>query len=356
MLAEILIRMVLEYLGVRDRQDHDLVRRIGSSRSAVRAIGASLPWSPDRTPSLNIPNLSLNPALRLSFAGKPSQTLDVEYSSSHVPSFADVSWIHAADKTILEVGDDTLFLPEETESGAACIDEQPEETASPPQDPEAMAKISALEVELANLRAQLAQVVKHQESVSIAVGPVSVAAPTPVCPAVAPPPPPPPPPPGLITPDQVNVIEQIRRSRAARKGLAVSDMPSTEDDKLDMGQVIKQIGSVKLRSVQRSPGGTPIRQKPLSDANDPATIIANALQRKFARTNLSPGPAAGCGDDDSDFENQEPVPVVRAAAVLKKAAAAPRRVISPRRKSGISPRSSKQPFGQHLLRKTSSRT
>ena len=43
----------------------------------------------------------------------------------------------------------------------------------------------------------------------------------------------------------------FQRSRAARKGLAVSDMPSTEDDKLDMGQVIKQIGSVKLRSVQR---------------------------------------------------------------------------------------------------------
>lgn len=31
-----------------------------------------------------------------------------------------------------------------------------------------------------------------------------------------------------------------------------------------------------------SPGGTPIRRQPLSDASDPATIIAQALRKKFA--------------------------------------------------------------------------
>ena len=47
------------------------------------------------------------------------------------------------------------------------LSEEDEQDAAPgedPNDPTAMAKISALELELSQLRAQLAQVIKHQES------------------------------------------------------------------------------------------------------------------------------------------------------------------------------------------------
>jgi len=38
----------------------------------------------------------------------------------------------------------------------------------------------------------------------------------------------------------------------------------------------------------RSPGGTPIREKPLmADVNDPVAIISKALKKKFAACRLS---------------------------------------------------------------------
>ncbi|CAL1534447.1 unnamed protein product [Lymnaea stagnalis] len=51
----------------------------------------------------------------------------------------------------------------------------------------------------------------------------------------------------------------------------------------DMAHVLKDLTNVKLKAVQRSPGGTPMRRKPLSAATDPASIIAQALKKKFAR-------------------------------------------------------------------------
>ncbi|KAJ7326526.1 mitochondrial fission [Desmophyllum pertusum] len=50
-----------------------------------------------------------------------------------------------------------------------------------------------------------------------------------------------------------------------------------------MTDVLKGLGKVKLRSVERSPGGTPLRKPPIStDGSDPASIIAQALKKKFA--------------------------------------------------------------------------
>ena len=54
-----------------------------------------------------------------------------------------------------------------------------------------------------------------------------------------------------------------------------------------MADVLAGLGSVKLQSVPRSPGGTPLRPKgpsrlPTSAPLDPAAMIAAALRRKFA--------------------------------------------------------------------------
>ena len=55
-----------------------------------------------------------------------------------------------------------------------------------------------------------------------------------------------------------------------------------------MGDMLRDIGSVKLRTVNtaRSPGGTPLRPVNkggrAADPNDPASIIAQALRRKFS--------------------------------------------------------------------------
>lgn len=56
----------------------------------------------------------------------------------------------------------------------------------------------------------------------------------------------------------------------------------------DMADMLRDIGSVKLRTVNaaKSPGGTPLRPKNKggreADPNDPASIIAHALRKKFS--------------------------------------------------------------------------
>ncbi|VDP67368.1 unnamed protein product [Schistosoma mattheei] len=61
---------------------------------------------------------------------------------------------------------------------------------------------------------------------------------------------------------------------------------STSQNPADMSQVLKELqsGSIKLRSIPRSPGGTPIKQKqsPTISGSDPCAIIARALHSKFS--------------------------------------------------------------------------
>jgi hypothetical protein len=52
---------------------------------------------------------------------------------------------------------------------------------------------------------------------------------------------------------------------------------------------------IELGVCFRSPGGTPLRQKPVPlDSDDPAALIARALKKKFAHRYMSP---------DSEKEN-----------------------------------------------------
>ncbi|CAH8585455.1 unnamed protein product [Heterobilharzia americana] len=111
-----------------------------------------------------------------------------------------------------------------------------------------------------------------------------------------------------------------------------------------MSQVLRELqsGSIKLRTVPRSPGGTPIKQNksPIISGSDPCAIIARALHSKFShlrslmdnsisdeenisqsKSHFDSGLGAGCED-----------------------------IWSPKHKSkGSSP---SLPFGQHMLRPT----
>lgn len=158
--------------------------------------------------------------------------------------------------------------------------------------PEALQKISALEEELQRLRAQIAMIVTAPAAVSgtpcSTPLPVPVLTSTPVCPPLPPPPPPPLPPPAMDSCVEVSVSDVIRQRQAAkREKLAPYDSPaSTAPAALpSMLEVLKDLKQVKLRFVERSPGGTPVRRrrsKGLACSSDPAALIAEALKRKFA--------------------------------------------------------------------------
>ncbi|XP_073505364.1 mitochondrial fission regulator 2-like isoform X1 [Phyllobates terribilis] len=195
-----------------------------------------------------------------------------------------------------------------------------------PADDHAFQKIAALEDELLQLRAQIAAIVALQQSQAAqshteslysfgsprnALPPPSSASTplsaqflqctTPVAPLPLPPPPPPPPPvPSTQLKSALDLIRQCKgfhkcsptESEASEKG-SVDQLPSMMD-------VLKGMNSIKLRAVERSPGGKPSTRKDkkkrsLNDPTDPAAIIAKAWKHKFAHRN---------GDDAVNKENR----------------------------------------------------
>lgn len=96
---------------------------------------------------------------------------------------------------------------------------------------------------------------------------------------VVPPAPPPPPPLPLFleAKRRESLGELIKKRRAARA------YQQENQGVPDLADVLKGLGSVKLRAVERSPGGTPMcRRKLERTPTDPASIIALALKKKFA--------------------------------------------------------------------------
>ncbi|XP_073516531.1 mitochondrial fission regulator 2-like [Phyllobates terribilis] len=187
-----------------------------------------------------------------------------------------------------------------------------------PADDHAFQKIAALEDELLQLRAQIAAIVALQQSQAAqshteslysfgspgnALPPPSSASrplsaqflqcTTPVAPLPLPPPPPPPPPPPVPSTQLKSALDLIREckgfhkcspteSEASEKG-SVDQLPSMMD-------VLKGMNSIKLRAVERTPGGKPSTRKDkkkrsLNDPTDPAAIIAKAWKHKFAHRN-----------------------------------------------------------------------
>ncbi|NXT24029.1 MTFR1 regulator, partial [Syrrhaptes paradoxus] len=146
---------------------------------------------------------------------------------------------------------------------------------------EALQKISALENELATLRAQIAKIVILQEQQNLtAVGSSSVAsAAVPVAPPPPPPPPPPLPPSGLQR--SMSAIELIkeRKNKKTNPGQSLKENGPKKSEIPNMLEILKDMNNVKLRSVKRSSEGA---KSKVADPTDPAALIAEALKKKFA--------------------------------------------------------------------------
>ncbi|KAH9489416.1 hypothetical protein Btru_037657 [Bulinus truncatus] len=95
--------------------------------------------------------------------------------------------------------------------------------------------------------------------------------------SMAPPPPPPLPP----KPSNISSMTSLKPEKKTVGNNSRSVVISRPNYPA-MAHVLKDLTNVKLKSVQRSPGGTPLRRKPLSVPSDPASIIAQALKKKFA--------------------------------------------------------------------------
>ncbi|XP_078598207.1 mitochondrial fission regulator 1-like isoform X2 [Branchiostoma floridae x Branchiostoma japonicum] len=175
----------------------------------------------------------------------------------------------------------------------------------PPVEDAALQRISALEAELNKLRAQIALMATVQPQTPVVQQGAGNPPGTPQAPPPAPPPPPPPPPPPASLATPVMNIKEIIRKNKSKRSASVStpvSMPSPGGVP-NMMAVLKDMSNVKLRSVERSPGGTPVRQKPKeADAQDPAALIAQALRRKFAHRKPVGSP------DQQDKENDWPSP------------------------------------------------
>ncbi|XP_014885246.1 mitochondrial fission regulator 2 isoform X2 [Poecilia latipinna] len=284
------LRMVLDYFGVPPEMlvpvwDSQLC---GQYRSIVRMIGTNLPLKPAPRVHFQIPLVTY----------KHHGYIEVEANAPAIPTFADVMWVFDYEGESFA----RTRLPQnqaERRGGGGCVRQR--------VNPEALQKITQLESELLKLRAQIAMIVTAAPSSALTetqnapFSPLMSPAPLPALtstPRHAPPPPPPPPP--LPLPCQSSFSEKSsvmdlikeRRNNNSNKGQLQaqhSGLSKNMENKLipSMLDVLRDLNQVKLRSVQRSPGGTPVRRRSskcdTALLNDPAALIARALKTKFAQ-------------------------------------------------------------------------
>ncbi|XP_024146245.1 mitochondrial fission regulator 2 [Oryzias melastigma] len=290
------LRTVLEYFGVPpDMLDPVWTSQLcGQYRSIIRMIGSNLPLKPPPRVHFQIPLV----------ANMPHEYADATVDTPAIPSLADIIWV------IEDKGDSfaktRMHLPPKKQSGISQnqndskpnvnIVQKRQSSAGRPADPETLKKISALESELLKLRAQIAMIVTAPpaaESQNAPLVPLTSPPPLPALtstPRSAPPPPPPPPPPPCLSSstDTLDVIELIRQNRKNKTANGQLQPQNSENKAMpSMMDVLKNLNQVKLRSVQRSPGGTPVRRRHSKGGaavlSDPAALIAEALKRKFAQ-------------------------------------------------------------------------
>ncbi|NXY22354.1 MTFR1 regulator, partial [Atrichornis clamosus] len=258
----------------------------GSSRSIVRKIGT---------------NLSLIQCPRVHFqliSHVTEGNHSAQLREDAVASFADVGWVAEEEgevstrfrsevwsKTTQPVSGE-LHHSRKSPHGQLSLQspsgEEPVPRSAVMANEEALQKISALENELASLRAQIAKIVTLQEQQNLTIvgsSPVASAA-VPVPPPPPPPPPlPPPPPSGLQQGKSAIDLIKERKNNKMNAGQNVVENGPKKSEVPNMLEILKDMNSVKLRSVKRSSEGT---KSKVADPADPAALIAEALKKKFA--------------------------------------------------------------------------
>lgn len=312
-----ILREMLEYFGV----PIDQVLRIwenkeyGSARSIVRIIGKILPLEPCPRPIFELTPVS--------------NSVGSGNYGSVVPSFADISWVANDEEASYFSVRNCRWKNEEKEkvevfhSSQVVWDPVPPAlrhnssvTNSRPAGDPAIEKIAVLEEELTLLRSQIAALVSLSElkrspradSLDLDDGPDGLglmpsleAAPPSVAPdpfprSVFPSPPPPPPLPPCFSSLQSpysasdNVCDSDNSATETKKhkpGASKTNHSCSETQKSkdvpSMLDVLKDLNKVKLRAIERSPGGRPIQKRKRPSSHwDPVSVISHALKQKFA--------------------------------------------------------------------------
>lgn len=264
-------------------------------QSVVRRLANTIPLKPE--PRLKIPISRFQEEYGISVSNGN------QYS---VSPFEDTSWMYEEEGQISssyrthrwtpnpypkdfvqrwELKPPSLVTPARSRFGssASCKDNDNEDadsgcdivTKEEKEDSVAEERVLALENELASLKAMMASFALQS------MQPIATSTPAP--PRAAPPAPPAPkappaPPPTTSFKTPAKPVFKKSQKKA-------TENQNEQKQGLDMNALLKDVGKQKglLKSVEKSPGGTPIRQKPRSgDPHDPSVILANALRMKFA--------------------------------------------------------------------------
>lgn len=295
-------------------------KNYGSARSIVRIIGKMLPLEPCRRPAFQ-----LTPQLN---------SIEFDNCGSMVPSFADILCVANDEEDSYLRFRNSTWKNEEKEKIEFFHSLQPvsdplllaQRQNKPvnndlPVNEAAIKKIAALEDELTFLRSQIAAIVEMQElrnrtnsgafdlnekRSGVGQVPSRVTAELSVDPyqfpsaVLSPPSPPPLPPPfsslqpssfPRIQPGSTNICDsdnptaemKKQHPSAVKNNYSHHSKSQRNKDVPNMLDVLKDMNKVKLRAIERSPGGRPIhKRKRRSSHWDPVSLISHALKQKFA--------------------------------------------------------------------------